>query len=217
MNTERKADLKREIKQSRLSKSPSLDAAALLGIRILVAIVAVASLLVGSAFAEDRAGSPAREAEISRLRGLAGPGIGSWSRVNEAVHLRGLIEARRGSDVANLDREAEIARLRGLAGPGASSAAVANESVHLLGLLQAAMSRKGAGFTTDHVVDPLQYTTLVALSDAGLEASIAASAARYNGLASHYGRAPRAVSAYAARLQALAGCYGAGRSICSAK
>jgi len=217
MNAERKADRKREIKQSNLSKSPSFDAAALLGIRILVAMVAVASLLVGSVFAGDGAGSPAREAEISRLRGMAGPGIGSWYGVNEVVHLRGLIEARRGSDETNVDREAEIARLRGLAGPGAASAAIANESVHLRGLLQAAMSSKRAGLTTDHVADPLQYATLATLSDVARETSIAASAARYNGLASHYGRAPRAVSASAARLQALADCYGGGNSICSAR
>lgn len=86
------------------------------------------------------AASRARDGEIARLRGLAGPGAAGRVKADETAHLRGLLEAAASSASDQLAREAEIARLRGLAGPGAASRVRADETVHLRGLLEAAAS-----------------------------------------------------------------------------
>jgi hypothetical protein len=51
------------------------------------------SIALADDYRETSAVIRAREAEIRRLRGLAGPGAGSWTAVDEIVRLRGLLEA----------------------------------------------------------------------------------------------------------------------------
>jgi hypothetical protein len=75
-------------------------------------------------FAARRSATVARDVEIARLRGLSGPGAGSWSGIDELVHLRGLVEAA-GPNIAGEDcpalnsptraEQASTARLNGVA------------------------------------------------------------------------------------------------------
>jgi hypothetical protein len=175
MNAERKADGDRGLKQGKVTDSVLKGRPALL-VGLLVSVLVVSPLFVGGASAADRvanvscevcseAADPvqysfmarlmdraailAREAEIARLRGLAGLGAGSRARVDEVVHLRGLAEAARSSTAARLAREAEIARLRGLTGPGAGSLSRVDEVVHLRGLAEAAGSSATASLARE--------------------------------------------------------------------
>ncbi len=169
MNAEGRSDGDRGLEQVKVTDSVVKGRSGLL-VGLLVSVLVVSTLFVGGASAADRvidvscevcgeAADPvqysfmarlmgraailARGAEIARLRGLAGPGAGSLSRVDEVVHLRGLEAARSGA-AASLAREAEIARLRGLSGPGAGSSVQFDEVVHLRGLVEAARSSAAA-------------------------------------------------------------------------
>ena len=169
MNAVRKGDGDRGIRRGRVVGSLVKDRSALVMVFLLSVLVA-STLSGGSTSAADRvadvpcevcgeaadpvqygfmarfvsrAANLAREAEIARLRGLAGPGAGNLARVDEVVHLRGLEAARSGA-AASLAREAEIARLRGLSGPGAGSSVRFDEVVHLRGLVEAARSSAAA-------------------------------------------------------------------------
>lgn len=75
-------------------------------------------------FAARRSARLAQEAEITRLRGLAGPGAGSWAGADESVHLRGLAEAARSGSTGvecvvpsavTRSQRASAARLTGMA------------------------------------------------------------------------------------------------------
>jgi hypothetical protein len=174
MNAEGRSDGDRGLKQGKVTDSLLKGRSALL-VGLLVSVLVVSPLFVGGASAADRvidvscevcgeAADPvqysfmarlmdraailAREAEIARLRGLAGLGAGSRARVDEVVHLRGLAEAARSSTAARLAREAEIARLRGLTGPGAGSLSRVDEVVHLRGL-EAARSGAAASLARE--------------------------------------------------------------------
>ena len=177
------------------------SAASIGAVNAVPSVLGNASDPVQYSFAASRSAKLARDAEIARLRGLAGPGAGSWARGDELVHLRGLMEATASSEV----RDAEIARLRGLAGPGAGSWAGVDESVHLRALAEAALSG-----TAESDCAALSISTR----------SEMASAARLIGIAEiHLGReleearAPRlnrARLAEAGRLTALAAHLGIG-------
>ncbi|MBS3784540.1 MAG: hypothetical protein KGY78_08850 [Anaerolineae bacterium] len=69
------------------------SAASIGAVNAVPSVLGNASDPVQVSFAASRSAKLARDAEIARLRGLAGPGAGSWAGVDESVHLRALAEA----------------------------------------------------------------------------------------------------------------------------